>query len=399
MLTADTPPASTPRGLRHPEMHQSATRFIVFFLCILPVPSALAEAGEFTIPTVNPLRPEQLRTLRHLTSSDPEAKAIADGIAAEAAPLLDATPRPLEVIHYEGLVNTDPRRVATVEKLREMADVARLIRYWQVSQDPRAAAALRRFIIAWARNYRPTGNDVNENKLYPLLVAYHALRHDFAPGDAATVDAWVQALGELHAAAVRKSTHFTNRYAKHVRLAAIAGMILGRDEWVAAAHEGIKRFVSESLYADGSSLDLKRRDTLTYHASALRPVIELAMLAGDAGAALYAWESPRGGSIKRSVNFVAPYATGEKKRKEWANSEVGLDRRRAEAGLEKYQPGRAYDPKDALGLMEEASYFDAKLIGVVRHLTGGEAERFPTWQTLVNEAARTAGGQGTTDGR
>ena len=194
----------------------------------------------------------------------------------------------------------------------------------------------------------------------------------------------------MHAAAVRKSTHFTNRYAKHVRLAAIAGMILGRDEWVATAHEGIKRFVSESLHPDGSSVDLESRDTLTYHASALRPVIELAMLAGDAGTALYAWESRRGGSIKRPVDFVVPYALGKKTRKEWTRSKVGLDHRRAEAGLEKYRPGRNYHPKDALALMEEASDFDPKLMGVVRHLTGGHAGRFPTWQTLVNGAAKTS---------
>ena len=152
----------------------------------------------------------------------------------------------------------------------------------------------------------------------------------------------------------------------------------------------MRRFVAESLFADGSSVDLKRRDTLTYHTSALRPVVELAMLAGDAGDALYTWESPRGGSIKRSVEFVLPYAVGEKTRQEWKNSTVKLDHRRAEAGLEKYRPDRTYDPRDALELMEEASYFDPRLMRAVHHLTGSTAKRFPTWQALVNEAARAA---------
>ena len=379
-----------PPGRRAPSTIVFAQGALCLLLC-LAAPAARGGPGEFSIPSTNPLRPEQLISLRHLAQTDAEARAIADAVAAEAAPLLGATPRPLEVIHYEGLVNTDPRRIATVEKLREMAAVARLMRYWQVSGDARAAAALRRFITAWARTYRPTGNDVNENKLYPLLVAYHGLRGEFAADEKAAVDAWVSELGALHAAAVGTSTHYTNRYAKHVRLAAIAGMILGKDEWVATAREGVRRFVSRSLYADGSSLDLKRRDTLTYHASGLRPVVELAMLAGDAGPALYKWESPEGGSIKRSVDFVVPYALGEKTRREWTHSKVDLDRRRAEAGLEKYQSGRAYDPKDALKLMEEASYFDPTLMRVVRHLTGSAAERFPTWQTLVNEAARAGG--------
>ncbi|MFP4053229.1 MAG: alginate lyase family protein [Phycisphaerae bacterium] len=344
--------------------------------------------GEFDIPSVNPLGSEQLEKLRHLAATDPEAKALAEQARKNAAELLDAKPHPLKVIHYEGLVNTDPRRIATVRKLREMGDVARLVRYWQVSADPNAAETLQRFILAWTGTYRLTGNDVNENKFRPLLVAYHALRPEFDPRDRRRVDPWVEELGKLHAEAVKKSRHFTNRYGKHVRLATLAGMILGRDEWLAVAREGVKRFVRKSLHKDGTSEDLQRRDTLTYHASALRPPIELAMLSGAKGRELYTWESPRGGSLKKSVDYVVPYALGKKTRREWKNTKVGLDRRRAEAGLDKYKPGKLYEPSQALELMEEASYFDPGLLKVVRHLTGNKAKRFPTWQTLINEACR-----------
>ncbi|GAB4170434.1 MAG: hypothetical protein Fur0032_09330 [Terrimicrobiaceae bacterium] len=79
---------------------------------------------------------------------------------------------PLEEIHYEGLVHTNPRRIATVEKLKQMGAMAWVVRYWQTSEDPRAAETLSEWILAWTSTYRPTGNDVNENKLRPVLVAY-----------------------------------------------------------------------------------------------------------------------------------------------------------------------------------------------------------------------------------
>ena len=85
---------------------------------------------------------------------------------------------------------------------------------------------------------------------------------------------------------------------------------------------------------------------------------------------------------------MVPYATGEKEHEEWVNSKVDLDRRRAEAGLEKYRPGRIFEPKRALSLLEKAAYFDPSLMEIVRDLSDSEAERFPTWQTLVNAAAR-----------
>jgi hypothetical protein len=40
--------------------------------------------------------------------------------------------------------------------------------------------------------------------------------------------------------------------------------------------------------------------------------------------------------------------------------------------------------------MQEASYFDPGLVRVVRRLLKTDAERFPTWQMLINAAARPA---------
>lgn len=344
------------------------------------------EVGEFEIPAVQPLDEKAQDRLRAFVQTDAEATSVVAQILSEGRPLLDAQPHPLKVVHYEGLVNTDPRRIATVAKLREMGDVARLMRYWQVTGDEKAAETLERFVVAWTGTYLLTGNDVNENKFYPLLVAYFALRDQMAPEETESVDLWVEQLGELHLKAVNQSEKFTNRYAKSVRLLAICGVILQRRAWIDNAQEGIKRFVDESLYADGSSEDLKRRDTLTYHGSALKPVIELAMLLGRDGVHLYDWEGDKAGSIRKSVDYVVPYALGEKVREEWRNSKVGLDRRRAEAGLEKYRAGRLYEPKNALELMELAHYFDPALLRVVTHLTESDAKRFPTWQILINRA-------------
>lgn len=346
-----------------------------------------AEVGEFTMPPVLPLSPSQLALLRRLVAEDPEASALAEEARAAALPLLEAVPHPLAAIHYEGLVHTDPQRIATVAQLREMADVAAVVRHWQASDDGQAVPMLGRFVAAWAATYRPDGNDVNENKLLPLLVAYHGLRSGFPEERRDPVDTWVEALGTLHLRAVEASTRFTNRYAKHVRLLAVCGGILGRPEWSQHAASGVRRFVEQALHADGTSEDFRVRDTLTYHASALRPILELALLSGPEGLASYGWTNTRGGSLRKSVEFVVPFAMGERTRAEWVHSKVALDRRRAEAGLEEYRVGKPYDPASALELMELASGFDPALIRVVRHLTGTRAQRFPTWQCLVNAAA------------
>ena len=359
---------------------------IAIVLFTLNASSHAATPGEFGLPDVVPIPMEAVEQLRYLVANDPEAAARVEPVAEEARKFIGEPATPLEVIHYEGLVNTDPKRIETVKHLKQAGEAGHLLRYWQATGDPAAAKTLADWILAWFTTYELTGNDVNENKFFPMLTAYYYLRDQFPEAARKQVDAFVEELGELHAKAVRQSDHFTNRYTKHVRLTAICGMILDRPEWIATAREGVKRFVSASLYGDGTSHDLRRRDTLTYHSSALRPPMHLAMLAGEEGIEIYEWENEKGGSIKKSVDYVVPYATGEKTREEWKNSKIGLDRRRAEAGLKKYQPGQLYDPQDATELMEVASFFDPDLHQVVMHLSETDAERYPTWQTLINAA-------------
>ncbi len=356
-------------------------------LGLLPAHLRAVGPGEFSIERTVPLDPEQRDRLRELVESDPEAAALFAELATKAVPLLDVVPTPVKKIDYEGLVNTDPKRIASVEKVRQMGDAAILVQYWQASDDPRAAEALRRLITAWAATYEPTGNDVNENKLYPLFTAYAALRESFDDADRQLIDAWISDIGERHAETVRESDFVTNRYTKSVRMVALFGRILGRKDWTEQAIAGLKNFVTQSLRSDGTSLDLERRDTLTYHSSALRPMIELAVVSGADGPGLYAWESPNGASLEKSVDYVVPYADGSKTRQEWVNTTVELDRQRAAAGLEEYRTGRLYEPKSALRLIEEASYFDPKLMPLALALRDSDAKRFASWTMVVNAAA------------
>jgi hypothetical protein len=360
--------------------------FLVLVLSLHPLPAA-DDPGEFTIRSTRPLAAAQLERLRQLVVSDPEAAALFAKLKEEAVGLTAKSPRPIAVIHYEGLVNTDPRRIETVSHLREMDDIAALFNYWQASGDEDAADALRRFTIAWAKTYRPTGNDVNENKFLPIFDSYAALRETFAEEDRAIVDAWMREMARLHAGGIRNSKRFTNRFAKRVRMLATFGLIFDNEEWNDTASDGFRQFVINSLRGDGSSADLEHRDSLTYHNSALRSAIGVALVAGDDGPALYTWTSPAGASVKKSVDFVVPYATGSKQREEWVNTTVELDRRRAAEGLEKYQPGRLFDPADALPLMEEAAVFDPALTPVALQLHGGNAERFPSWTMVLNATA------------
>lgn len=353
--------------------------------------SGWADPGEFTIRTVTPLNRAQLLRLRQIIDANTDASALAHRIRDEARPYLNANPQPLEVIHYQGLLNNDPRRIASVVKLQTMDHIAALTRYWQASGDEEVAMALRRHILAWCATYKPTGDDVNENKLYPLFVAVAGLVETgiFTDLERQTVLAWVSQMAALHETALAGDSP-NNRYTKRLRLLLVFGQILGKEDYAELARLGVKHFVADGLYPDGESLDLRTRDTLTYHISALEPVVEIAILLQVSnGNSLYSWESSAGASLKKSVEYVLPYLSGEKTRTEWTHSKVPLDHKRAAAGIDKYQPGSLFDPDEALDLLLLAEFFEPQLQGIIVGLSPDHESRYEHWQLLVNEALRT----------
>jgi hypothetical protein len=351
-------------------------------------PTACKAAGEIDPIKPLPLDAAQRQRLRHLVATDPEAAVLFDQIKEAALPQLSAAPRPLARIHYEGLLNTDPRRIQTVAHLRDLNDLAVVFQYWQVSEDREAVVYLRKHIMAWANTYVPTGNDVNEAKLIPVFVAYDALRPLFQEHDQRTVDAWVEKIADFHAKAVESPRSLSNRFTKSLWLLAIFSRTLGRSEWQEASVKGFHRFVAESLRPDGTSFDLEHRDSLGYHISALRPLISIAIVAGADGPSLYEWEAPSGASLQRSVAYIVPFASGEKQRPEWVNSKVKLDHERAAAGIEHYRKGRLFDPANARQILEEASYFDPSLHALALKLNGSTARRFASWTMASATACR-----------
>ncbi|WP_236254573.1 alginate lyase family protein [Mucisphaera calidilacus] len=357
-------------------------------LAVTRVGGADEGVGEFDIPVVLPLTGAQVATLRGVAADLPEARGVIDEVAERAERLRGMAPTPLRVIHYEGLVHTDPRRVATCRSLSQMGDVAWLVRDWQLTGDERSAATLGRCVVAWSGAYVITGNDVNENKLYPLLVAYEALRPAFDDEDRAAVDRWVEELALTHLERAQGATRFSNRYVKRLRLLTVCARILDCDDWLDEVVASVERFVVHGLRPDGTSYDLEERDTLTYHCSALRPPLEIAMLLGEGADDLYAWTSPEGASIRKSVLYVLPYARGEKERREWRHSRVRLDHERAAAGLPGYQPGMLYDPRSSLEMFEQAAYFEPAFDAVVERLRGESAG--VSWQTLMNRVVAQA---------
>ncbi len=309
----------------------------------------------------------EITTLRRVISQDDRAKFLYDSVALLARSRGQDVPRPLKRLHYEGLLETNPDRIATRKSLEDMDKVINFIYASYGSKDTIFAHQTKRFVLAWADAYQPDGNPINENKFVALYWGYYLFQDYFSDRDKRKVEDWMMAIAEQEMR--REHTPNNNWEAKRQKMIGITGSITDNDSLKTFAQRGFREYINTAYFPNGTSADLKQRDALHYHVGGLKPLLSAAINLSkfDTLFNLYGYTTPSGASIKKSVEYVVPYARGELTRPEWVNTTVALDKERAAAGLAEYQPGKLFDPAEALPMFEWASYYEPAWYDIIGH--------------------------------
>ncbi len=331
------------------------------------------------------LRPADPRSVTGLkrARADETLRDVIDRVIHEADGAMISEIHPLKVIHYEGLLHNDPIRVADVAALEEMDRLRTLAQAYLASGKPEYAVKARQIIEQWSEAYDPTGNPINENKLDPIWESYEALSDGFSIEKRASIEKWLDCLARANMATAAEGKNIdSNWHTKRIKIVATIGWAIHRPTFVDWAKEQYADYVQRSLYPDGTSFDLKHRDALSYHCAGLLPLAELALRARAKGVDFYSFEAKSGASLRKSVDYILPYARGEKVHAEWVNGEVELDHRRAQAGLEFYKPGKPWDPAGSIKLLEAMSAFDPAYAEIAARLRKKYSIE-PTWNLVL----------------
>jgi len=372
-------PVRTPRRRFSGSVYLHRVCWTVIFMAALCLAQATTAAAddeptfvEFGVPTPLFLSEERLDTLADRIATDmSSAKAFAQ-IRAEADASLEDEPRPIPVIHYEGHVSNHPDRLRSVKHLQDMRKLRALTWAYAVTGESRYREKARAFLNAWVSTIQPSGNDVNDNKLHPILLALHTFGDELPDDERVAAEAWAWRLAAKHLAELTpERAGGGNRQAKRIKLVAMAGAALDDHPLKWRAMRETRAYIDASLRPDGTSKDLEERDALHYHVSGLSgPLKIMAILRaadgeGARGTELYAYETPEGdhagASVARGIAYLLPYARGEQVHHEWVHTTSELDRRRAASGDPYYQPGTVWEPSRAADMLLWASAFDPSL--------------------------------------
>ncbi|MCD8482354.1 MAG: alginate lyase family protein [Verrucomicrobia bacterium] len=327
--------------------------------------------------------------LRTTVATQSEAMTLWKEVLARAEAYLGTEPQPVEEIFYERLLDTDPRRVATVQALYDMRRIEAWLSAWLISEDDRFQSAAMTFIMSWVRTYVPTGNPINENKLDSLLTAAAVFAPVFAHEDRELLYEWLEAMAEAQIGSKETMPWSVrnNWHPKRIKIVAVIAQIVGRDDWRNWVLAETRNYIQGALFADGSSRDFKQRDALSYHIGGLRPLLRLiALCPQEERLGLYSWESESGSSIAKSVEFLLPYFWGEKQHEEFRNTTVSFDRWRASEGLTKYQPGNFFNPKQAISLFQLAAAFDGRYRTIITEVLASPEARLLDWTGVLADS-------------
>jgi hypothetical protein len=361
-------------GRSIPACHPSVLPAVIFSaVCAAILAAPCASAQDYAL--VSPQAIQSLPSRSDLPAAKAEIRA------ADAA--LDLQPHAMERVHTEGTLYHQGIRDQSEEAEKDWYAMRSLALAYRITADKRYLAQAARLLDAWITAYKISGNPIDETNLDALAVTFDLIQAD-RPHDA-----------EQRARAFFRSMARTyldwldanyagdpyNWSSHRVKLAVLGAYISGDHALIARAAHAYTRQVKQNIRADGSVNDFYKRDAMHYVVYDLEPLAVAALAARMHGYDWFHTSATGSPSIQMGVDWLVPFALGQKTHQEFVHSTVKFDADRAAAGEHGYSG--LWERKTSVGVLALAAALDPKYAGArdqVAHDTGAKPMG---WVTLI----------------
>lgn len=343
------------------------------------------------------LQTTEVTKLKVLIKSDADVQHHWQALLKTAEDALFAMPNPADTILTEGILQGDPRKTKTWKSLEDMQKLYALGLAYKVTSSQKYLAKASDFLLAWAKRNHPQGNPINDTNLDRIIFTYDLLKADLNKEVISAVKSWLSQVANqeiktfnVALANKRSGKSFNNWNSHRIKAIAQVGAALEDESLIKYAVERFEMQIALNLRNDGSSFDFHERDALHYHVYDVDPLLVAAIVLSRASKHqnnFYAYESKEGSSLKKSIEWLLPYFTGEKTHAEWVNSKSAFDKKRAENGEKGYIAGTLFKPSEARTSVALAGYFDSNMLSIYQQQAKTES-KYPTWQFVLNEIKR-----------
>jgi hypothetical protein len=312
----------------------------------------------------------------------PEGRAV----IRSANSLLARPPHPLPVVHTEGTLPHHGIRDQSVVAQRDWPAMLSFALAYRLTGDRRYLAAADRYFSEWLRVYPPAFNPIDETNLDQMILAFDVAGADLSPAAREAMGPFLRTLAEGYLAKIaREGIEDNANWQSHrVKLIVLSAFALGDPGLVERAHRAFLRQVSVNIRPDGSVVDFAKRDALHYVVYDLEPLTVAALAARAHGSDWFRAENRGAPSLAAALDWLTPFALGEKAHEEFVHSSVKFDADRAAVGEKGY--AGPWNPATSLYLFQLASLADPARQAARDHLLRAEGAKPEAWVAL---AART----------
>ncbi|MDC6133956.1 alginate lyase family protein, partial [Burkholderia gladioli] len=148
---------------------------------------------------------------------------------------------------------------------------------------------------------------------------------------------------------------------------------LGDRKMMNAAQRLFVEHLADNIKPDGTTFDFEERDAVHYAVYDLQPLVTAALAARRFNRNWLRERGSNGATLQAALDWLVPYARGEKTHEEFVNSTVPFDAKRREAGLPGYSG--QWQPANATELFHLAARLDGRYNSVAQQL----APQPPAW--------------------
>lgn len=252
---------------------------------------------------------------------------------------------------------------------------------WRLSADGRYLRQVDAYLSAWAHTYQPDFNPIDETNLDGLIDAYVLASSGLSMETRNATRTLLRTLGEGYIERIgqfrgpARGTQTNNWQSHRVKLVAMTAAALGDTGMLKKARELFQRQVADNILPNGEVIDFRERDALHYVVYDLQPLVVAAMAAQpfEANADWLHYTTPEGASIAKALDWLRPFAEGQRTHQEFVHTSVKFDRDRAQVGEAGYSG--VWDPKTSSTLYWLAAQLDDSYLPVARQL----APQPPDW--------------------
>lgn len=353
-------------------------KIVLFVGLLLPIISVRAQYVS--------LDASEVEALRELVRTDEQASDFYKRTERKATEALDDTPAPIALITSQGLLMGDPNKMASLQALQDVDKAFSLALVARLGGESRYLDKCVSFLLAWAKVNNPDGNPINETKLEDMIFGYDLIRSDVSGRDREKIDSWLSRMRDKEAAHESgrngKGTSVNNWNTHRVKMMIMINYTLKDGKYDKHVEEQLLKQMANNLNADGSTYDYHERDALNYHIFSVEPFLKaITVFKRATGKDYFQFTSPSGGSIKKGVDFLVPYMLGTKTHKEFLNSKVDFDRKRARNNEKGFQIND-FIPGTGIPALSSAVYFDRSYLDVIDKAKTGTQPYFD-WQILL----------------